>query len=634
MQLVASPMLSKEDIAEIESGYAARDAIEHRALERVFDEVFSSVVQQRVGILAWLIQYDRLDIKIAIVNRSKNYAIYHEKIGIFSDGKDFIAFTGSPNESESGLVSNFECIDVFCSWKPEDAARVQEKQANFERLWRNRTNLLKVYDFPQAAREKLIQLRPANPFESDPEVVFERLMVTPAGCPKVPDTLKLRPYQEQAISNWLRNNGRGTFKMATGSGKTITALSTAAKLYELIQLQALIVICPYRHLVTQWSRECAHFGLSPVRCYESRSEWSDLLRGQLYNLAAGTIPFVTVVTTNSTFGSASFQSVLGFFPKKTLLVGDEVHNLGAPHRVSSLPDSIGLRLALSATPERWFDEDGTAGIYRYFGPVLEPEFTLRDALACGALVPYRYQPVFVSLTDEEKDQYIQLSRKIGRLLGKGNSSDLEQEQQLTSLLNRRSRLVGSAKNKLSELRRIMENRLDTTHTLFYCGDGTVEEPASKEMVRHLDAVCKLLGHDLNYRVDTYTAETTLDEREDLRDRFVRGDIQGLVAIRCLDEGVDIPLIQTAFILASSTNPRQFVQRRGRVLRPHSSKKEAEIFDFIVLPPTDASVNPAIERNLLRRELCRYVEFADLAINSGEVRGMLVELQRRYGLMSM
>lgn len=635
MQLIASPYLFPEDIDEIHKGYAAREVVEERAVLRAFDEVVSLIEQERLGLLAWLIQYGRLDVKIAVVEDLTNFGIYHEKLGVFSDGEDFVAFTGSPNESSSGLISNFESIDVFCSWKPHDYERAAEKQKNFQKLWDNQTKRLRVYSFPEAARRRLLKYRQDKVPERDPEQQLkEGVSVVPAGCPRVPASIHMRPYQLGAIQNWVKNNGRGTFKMATGSGKTITSLATAARLYDLVGLQALIVVVPYRHLVSQWSTVCERFGLNPIKCFESRRQWSERLRAQLYSLSSGAQPFLTVITTNASFASTAFQSTLRFFPKKTMIIGDEAHNLGSGHHLAILPETIRFRLALSATPERWFDDEGTEGVYQYFGSVLQPEFTLRDALDQGALTPYRYYPVFVEFTDEEAEEYADLTRKIGRIIAAGVKENRAEPGPLTSLLNRRARLIGSAQNKLTELKRIMQGRLDTAHTLFYCGDGTVEEPASRETMRHLDAVCRLLGSELNYRVDSYTAETPIEEREDLRLRFERGELQGIVAIRCLDEGVDIPLIKTAFILASSTNPRQFIQRRGRVLRPHPDKKIAEIFDFIVIPPEMPDSDLTVERALLRRELARYVEFADLAQNAGEVRGQLVDLQRRFSLLSL
>jgi superfamily II DNA or RNA helicase len=198
----------------------------------------------------------------------------------------------------------------------------------------------------------------------------------------------------------------------------------------------------------------------------------------------------------------------------------------------------------------------------------------------------------------------------------------------------RARLIGAASNKLEALRELMRSRLNSTHTLFYCGDGSVEDDVTDESQRQLEAVARILGNELNYQVNTYTAETTLEEREDLRHQFETGELQGLVAIRCLDEGVDIPATQTAVILASSGNPRQFIQRRGRILRPHPNKQRAEIFDMIVLPPDLGWKTLEVERNLLRKELQRFIEFADLADNAGEARLKLLELQSRYGLLDM
>ncbi|MEM7716575.1 MAG: DNA phosphorothioation system restriction enzyme [Cyanobacteria bacterium P01_A01_bin.68] len=460
------------------------------------------------------------------------------------------------------------------------------------------------------------------------------------GCPKIPSYLQLRSYQKQAVNNWFANNGRGTLKMATGSGKTITALAITWELYSQINLQVLLVVCPYRHLVTQWSRECEKFGLEPILAFENVRNWQTQLSTQLYNIGSGSQQFLTVITTNSTLISEGFQSQLKYFPQKTLIIGDEAHNLGSPKLEESLPHNVGLRLGLSATPERYFDEIGTQSIFDYFGAVLQPEFTLKDAITQGALVRYLYYPVLIELTESESIAYSKLTQKIGRVLmyKQRESGDLiniedENNEDIKSLLIQRARLVSAAENKLNALRELMLGRRDTSHTLFYCSDGS-QEAEGRANLRQLKEVTRILGVELGYRVSTYTAQTSLMEREDLRSQFETGELQGLVAIRCLDEGVDIPAIKTAVILASSSNPRQFIQRRGRVLRPHPGKERATIFDMIVLPPDLDRNTLEVERNLLRKELRRFVEFADLADNAGEARMKLLDLQKRYGLMDV
>lgn len=647
MQLAASPYLSEQDIEAINEGYMRRGEQETQSLITALTGSFDPLSMKRLSFLAWLIEHERLDIKIISLSNQKQFGIFHEKVGLFSDGKNIVAFTGSPNESAGGLVNNFESIDVYCSWKEADRERAHQKMVNFANLWENRTRGLNVLEFPEAARQALLK-HSSTQINDDPEeningpLIYDHdknesnceyvVMESSSPVPILPASIILRPYQQQAIENWFGAKGRGTFKMATGSGKTITALATAAQLYNAIQLQSLIIVCPYRHLVVQWNKECQRFGLQPLLCFESRQRWADTLRNRLYNIESGAEIFLTVITTNSTFCGASFQTCLPFFPSKTLLIGDEAHNLGTREMTASLPANIGLRLALSATPERWFDDSGTQNLFEYFGPVLQPEFTLKDAIEQRALVPYYYHPLFVELTNSESEDYVRISRQIGRLLAmRGGDTD---SPQLTALLLQRARLLGSAENKLELLIELMKSRPDSSHTLFYCGDGSVEDSVHGDTIRQVDKVCEILGFGLNYRVDKYTAETSLDEREDLRQRFESGALQGLVAIRCLDEGVDIPATRTAVILASSTNPRQFIQRRGRILRRHPDKKTAEIFDMIVIPPLDANLDPNTERAIVEPEFRRYSEFASLAINHGEARGKLASLKQRFGLLGI
>ena len=450
----------------------------------------------------------------------------------------------------------------------------------------------------------------------------------PQATPQTPQTIRLRDYQQEAVINWFKNKGRGTLKMATGSGKTITALAIATELYDKIKLQVLLIICPYRHLVVQWQKECIKFNLNPILAFESVYNWRSKLSTELYNIQSNQQPFLTIITTNSTLINQGFQAQIRFFPEKTLIVGDEAHHLGSPRLESSLPRNIGLRLALSATPERYFDEEGTDALLDYFGQVIKPEFTLADAIKKQALVPYLYYPIFVKLTESEAFNYAKLTQRIGWALGK--NENFKNNDNLTSLLIQRSRLIGVAENKLTALRELMKNRLETKYTLFYCGDGYLEnEP--KNYQKQIAAVTRILGKELGYRVNTYTAENTLEERETIRQQFKAGDLQGLVSIRCLDEGIDIPEIEQAVILASSGNPHQFIQRRGRVLRPSPQKKQAIIYDMIVMPPDLDRATWEVERNLLRKELRRFMEFAKIAQNAEEASHKFLWIQEQYEL---
>ena len=631
MFLVASPFMKKEDIEALEEGYSKRKDIISQSLANQIPDLLNDLEPfsaQRWECLSWMIANGNLEVKIAVPRNSNcDFGIYHEKIGLFQDSKgDRIAFSGSANETAGGLVNNFESIDVYRSWVETD--RVQRKWNNFQKLWSNTTDNLEIFSFPKACKEKLIRLAP----DTAPTIyISDSGHSTATEGPDIPYGLILRDYQKEAINNWFRNNGRGTLKMATGSGKTIIALSAILRLVKKIQLQVAIVVCPFRHLVTQWDEEARKFGFNPILAFQSRSSWDGLLNSRLYNIDSDKSECLIIITTNRTFASSAFQSKLKYLPQKTIIVADEAHNLGAERLRTCLPDQVHFRLALSATPERWFDEEGTEAIFDYFGEVLEPEFTLKDALEAGALVPYRYYPILVELTEDELEVYLDLSAKIAKAFV--DSDDDESNDRLTALLMQRARLIATVKNKMVKLRELMTEKRKEDHMLIYCGDGKVEVEEDAELYRHVEAVCKLLGHDLDIRVAPFTAETSMDDRKTRIQQLDQGILQGLVAIRCLDEGVDIPSIKTAVILASSGNPRQFIQRRGRILRRNPGKDAATVYDMIVVPPKETT-NSESERNLLKKELRRFVEFADLAQNSGTARAAILELQSQFDLLDI
>jgi DNA phosphorothioation system restriction enzyme len=652
MRLIASPSLTEEDVAAIKEGYRKREQVFERALLRELDDLKIShdLTKRRLGCLAWLIEQRRVDIKIAVVEDAGGVGVYHEKIGIFHDASnESVAFTGSANESSSGLVSNFESIQVFRSWLPEDSQRAKIIRQDFEDLWANLTPGLKLYPFPEAAKRQLLRLRPPQVPQLEPEeieieeeVPWDLPPTLSMGSPDIPKSIEIRDYQKDAVQKWFENKGRGIFQMATGTGKTITALALMTQLFRALRKTqhplTVFVLCPYKHLVSQWAEESRRFGVHALQCMDSRIKWHQSLIELLASQKTGSLPFLLVLVTNSTFAGEAFQDIMFSISHDLLVIADEAHNLGAEELRNLLPENAAYRLGLSATPERWFDEVGTQALYEYFGsPIFK--LSLADAINQGALTKYRYFVHTVGLEDEEAELYFDITRRIGVLTASGDQQvtddSLGASQALKILLLKRARLIASARQKIPALKRVLEPLKATTHNLFYCGDGTVET-TDGETQRQLEAVTRLLGIDLGMAVDSYTSETTVEKRAELRRRFGGGELNGLVAIRCLDEGVDIPATRRAFILASSTNPRQFIQRRGRVLRKFPGKDEAEVHDFIVVPQSQ-SWEPAIfnvERNLFRRELARIVEFAHLAENGHEVMVQLLPLRKKYNVLDL
>lgn len=651
VRLIASPDLTGVDPEMMSDAYEKR--------EQMLGETLSGTLvagarpgptRQRLGLLGWLVAHDRLDLKIAVVASETQNGIYHEKFGVFEDEDgNRVAFHGSANESRGALVANFESVMTFRSWADEEANDVAEFDRDFEELWNDRTAGLRVFDFPEATRRQLVEFSPDDPPDQEPaEPPLPNAPVTSArnsrnstkpGADE--NEVELRPYQRDALRNWFANDARGILEMATGTGKTLTALAGVQRLREASRKHQapllVIVVCPYQHLVTQWSDAARRLGMAPVLCYRSRHEWSARLTSMQQALNQGALDFGIAIATNATFQSPAFQSALAHLPRHGLLIADEVHNLGARGLREALPEQMPYRMGLSATPERFMDLEGTAAIEEYFGSVVFA-FGLREAIEIGALTPYDYAISVVELMDEELERYVELTRAIARSISPGGPEQAVHDERTKHLLIARARVVANAAGKIPALRDAIEPHRQDSHTLVYCGDGSASDDTGAEATRQIEAAVKLLGLNLGMRVQPYTAETAIDDRSNFRDRFAAGDLQALVAIRCLDEGVDIPATERAFILASSSNPRQFVQRRGRVLRPspQTGKKVALIHDFLAIPPEDAmdDETEATERRLVGRELARVVQFAELARNGPQAVETLSALRDRYNLLHL
>ena len=621
MNLVTGPKLMEDDIEAIRQGYKLREDKIDDVLNCDFEEVW----QNRLLLLTWLIAHRNLDIKIACpsdLNSSYQQAIYHEKTGVFlDDNNNAVAFSGSSNETVGGLLNNFESIDVHWSWS-DAQERVQQKINNFHRLWDNKTDRLKVVDFQEAFSDDLLIRQTVYEIEGDS--TDESQEIDESSATYLPDGVKLRDYQVEAIEAWFNNDCKGIWEMATGTGKTITALSALARLREEKKRLFVLIVCPYQHLVDQWNKVAILYGFRPILAYKSSkkwtAQWADGL--SLYNWFVENN--MCVITTHSTFGRTMMQNLLSI-PKiaNSVLVGDEVHHFGAQHSRDKLSEVFDYRLGLSATPNRWFDVVGTEAIKSYFGNTIY-EFSLNEAIKNGYLSQYYYYPHLVELTDTEFEKYEVISKKISKL---HFSVDQDQKNKvLEQLMIKRARLLNRAENKLSILRELILNQVDTIHhSLFYCAHGGIEP------------VFTLL-EELGLRIAKFTAEVPTDERRVLLDRFASGDLQALVAMKCLDEGVDVPSTQTAYILASSSNPKEFIQRRGRILRQYSGKKFAEIHDLITIPPLKyrqfSNSTFDTERKIIERELSRFAEFSKSALNEFSARDKIWKIAKEYNLIDV
>lgn len=649
--LIASPNLSDEDIEAINKGYEIRDNIIERALLQYITEPQNYFEEERLNLLATLIAQEKLDIKIAFSLKGEKLGLYHEKLGLMYDNENnIIAFSGSMNETENAFVNNYEIVDVFTSW--EDKDRVSIKEKSFDQLWNNSDGNAVVCDFPEIVKEKLLSYKKGTvDWEIDKkeflieakrkinETGIDKLkMVT--NSPEIPIGVSFYDYQLKAIKNWQENNYCGIFDMATGTGKTFTGLGAITQLYKDKKGKlAVIIVCPYQHLVDQWVEDILNFNINPIIGHSSsvQKDFKQKFKMAIMDYNLGVRNFFCFVCTNGTFATDYIQTQIQNIKGDLLLVVDEAHNFGAMNLKRTLTDKFNYRLALSATLERYGDVEGTEALQKYFGKKCI-EFSLEEAINQKFLTPYEYHPVIVYFTDEELEEYHNLSKEISRcIVKKKEKTELNERGKV--LAQKRARVIAGAYNKVFALAKEIKPYVKDNHILVYCGATRIaEQDDSGEDMRQIDAITELLGKELKMNVAQFTSNEDSATRDLLRKKFYDGDyLQALVAIKCLDEGVNIPAIKTAFILASTTNPKEYIQRRGRVLRKCKGKEFAVIYDFITLPrPLDEALNLTFdeikcEKSMVRNEINRMIEFKRLALNRMESDKLIYEITDTYRL---
>lgn len=646
MRLIIGGELDPADEQAMQAGYDMRKISEKLGMQIVdtIDRVDDALLHRRLEALAWLIGCGRLDIKIALRKRG----MYHEKIGILRDAEgDAVVFQGSANETANALLPdfNFESINVFPCWREELSGHFTPYLDGFERLWNDRAKNTRVLDFPDAARRKLIKIaqnsRPPTP-ELESELFKAGLPsaeVESDGTfmPRVPKVLfgrefKMEPHQIEALASWKANNYQGILAHATGSGKTITSIYGAVRVFAATQRMVLGIAVPYQNLADQWVATLAHFNIFAVSCYGGRDQWHQQFSRLSYLFQSGGIRFLCFVVVNRTLQSEEFQRILKEFPSGNFMwVGDECHHHSSVNLAAALPLNAQMRLGLSATPEHYIDTVATQRLKDYYGKVVS-EFSLAQALAAKVITPYQYYLRVVELNDDEADAYREISEKISKLAGQIQSADVESsgDDHLKALLAQRARILGTARDKLRSLQQILQELKPAPFTLFYCGDGSVEDDVTGDVIRHVEQVSEFLAEN-GWSCSHFTSRESREERQALLDKFRLGNIDALVAIRCLDEGIDVPACRTAFLLASARNPKQFIQRRGRILRKAEGKEFAVIYDFLVKLPGNGSQTNPLERQLIEAELKRVAEFSKLALNSADAVKVLMPVLQQYDL---
>lgn len=617
IRMVISPIISETDWEAMKKGNEAKqNEIVYKTLLESIENLESTLENSPLNALAWLIADDLLTIKFAVPKGKLDGGDFHDKFGIFEDEVgNKVAIHGSYKDTVHGSL-NGESFSVFKSWEQGQIEYVEKHDKRFSSLFNDSNPMFKIYEIPDALKSKIIKFRKFDRPYGKNKSRSEKPK------PKFPkERIVLRKYQNEALNSWIKSEYKGVFEMATGTGKTITSLACAHSIYKRENRLALIVCVPFLHLIPQWEEEMKKFGFNPIPCSSQNPNWHNKfkLKIQDYNLRFR--DKLSCIITHSSAATDKFQTLLHQIktePKMTIY--DEVHSLGSLRLKNALSNNIDLRIGLSATPQRWFDSAGTNLLMNYFKGVCF-SYPLEKAIG-KYLSEYKYIPHIVELNQEEFYKYSKLSSQIGKIY---HSDEFPEENPyLASLLRERKKLINNAAQKNLLLKSIIIDVLKTfkekkkvfSHALFYCPVGG-----------HLE-VLKILA-EIGIKAREFIYKVDLNERKIILKQFSEGDIQALVAIKCLDEGVDVPSTKHAFVLASTTNPREFIQRRGRILRKHKGKKEAIIHDFIVFPPLDKQkhydMNEEHMLSIMRREIPRFAEFAASASNEFEARNTVREI---------
>lgn len=641
MRIVCSPILGTDDV-EILSKYSdnSHEFNEHVSMcldKFMTDDFFDDDYTEALG---WMLSKGFLEIRLVIMRDANGNlltaeeidksGIFHSKIGIFTDLEDnIISFSGSVNETFSGWVSNVEDFDVFCSWKDGGLAHITRHQEKFNKYWKLGEHCRSsTVTLPEAIKQAWIKKVPSDRSQL-------RLL-------KKTKKSFLRDYQKEAIKGWKENAYRGIFNMATGTGKTITALYAAKDLITNSKEKiVLIVAVPFQHLIKDpWlSSLREHLLPNPnedviIEAFGDSKKWFAIGTTCAADYHVDVIKSIAFITTYDTLFTEKFVSLVDKFKGKKLLIADEVHNAGADIYRTGLRDGYDYRLGLSATPGRYLDDEGTSYLYNYFDKDVFT-FSLRKAIKTinpdtgqTYLTPYNYHPIFVSLMPDELEKYAEFSKKISIAMPNAENPTPRELEYYHRLLVERSRITKNAAQKLEKFISLIPEFKQAdifNHCLVYCSDGRDSEDHTLKTIQRVVRELNANGISNN----RFTSGENIQARSTILNDFANGAVSTLVAIKCLDEGVDVPATQNAIIMASTGNPREYIQRRGRILRRAEGKESAELYDFVIIPSSKTPTKD--EKQIFQSEYKRFREFSDLSSNKDENNVIIDKIIREYDI---
>ncbi|HTE23647.1 DEAD/DEAH box helicase family protein [Flavitalea sp.] len=652
VRMVVNNIMSREDRDIIRSA-KQRDNASHiidlsdiKQLKRTLDDYGKHFFQ----CIAWLISNDKIQLKIIRPKSGKGIA--HYKSGTFSDGNTSIGFKASCNFTAFGLLENLEELDAFLSWENSRSSKMINRQNHdFENIFSGRAEFVDYLDVDDVAiaikkefgnkslneliiQEKELIERKSRVLENKRlRKVFEKVITRIEEIirePRFPYPSGARGYQADAYESWKANGYKGIFAMATGTGKTITSLNCVLNEFRDNQdkIYHVLILVPTITLVEQWEKEVLSFNFQEVFKISSKVDWQNRVTTLISTARRIPISFA-LISTYASFVKDKFQSLIKDLPDDTIFIADEGHNLASPSVIAKTRDfKLKKRIGLSATPKRIYDPEGTAEMEVFFDDN-EPytySFSMEQAIRENVLCQYYYYPHIIKLTAHEMAEYVDISSQLSKLyrFGKGNPDN---ESRIERLLLKRKRIIHKAENKLGEtidiLGRQFQQKGNLKYTFVYVPEGETfeireegDEPVV-ENIRLINQYSREIAR-INDSILVNQFISGMEDRDEILEQFQEGKIDVIASMKCLDEGVDIPRAETAIFCSSTGNPRQFIQRRGRILRKHPAKDNAVIHDLVVLPDYEKEVEGAdtfeLEKGLVRKELERVMYFASLSRN--------------------
>jgi superfamily II DNA or RNA helicase len=620
MKMIVNVVLRPKDYEEIKKSLKNPEEIIEKIMLKDIADIENACIKDHVGLLGFMLATKKLEIKVGYIKDPKTTMdILHQKVGIIKDEEgNKISFSGSNNETKNGWLLNSEKFKVFCSWNPGTEEYISQDIEDFDEMWNNNSKKTEVIPFSKAVEKKIITIAPKN--KKELKLVEERISEKEKSLEEeaIEDMEKITPfyYQREAIDEWFSKKNKGFFEMATGTGKTITGIIATKELIKKNPNLGVIIVVPGKTLISQWKKELIEkgdFKDSNIVLFAQEKEWKKRFERYALLNSKGTKFFIS---TYKSLSNEEIQKIISKSKKEFLIICDEMHHAGAPSYSKTLNPMIKYRLGLSATPIRKYDVEGNEILLNYFGEKATYSFNIERALkeinpqtGKTYLCPYKYYFKTTELTDSEHKEYRELSKKIFIQKHTGEEENEGQADKIRALL------VSCSYRKLNLLDSVIKDikeRKMAKKTLFYCQGHEVRDTGETQ----IEHVKKIINQNGLSSLDFTSKFHDAVYREKILNALTSNTVDAIVSMKCLDEGIDLPEVRTAILLANSTNSTEFIQRRGRILRNSKGKKKAEIYDFLVGPPLNIELK-ASDISLIRREYNRAKEYSLHSLNCEE-----------------